>query len=378
MKKIIVIGQTKTGTTSMYHQLLKLNYITKKPSTISSFEEVKKIINVNDAVVFGEIIFKYLKLLVEHFPNEKYIFLYRPMKEWIESYKRHIYYTISRKGYNRILHDNDYYEKIWKQKYNSALNIFKDSDFLIFDLIHGNVDKFNNFLQLSNDNYIKIFQNSKNSMKHLPAPKNTKTLENRFYKRINNLEKIDLRNKMVNSKCDLLIGHFGRLSNTCYPKHLLPAFDMLCKKYPNKKLKLLFCVKKIQFNLDIKTTNPNVIIDKNGIHHEDIHKFIQSCDLITSDYNSPSEDWAGFMHILESMACGVPVLCGNFDVRKEQLGNDYPFFWDKNGSNDLIIQKIFTILESILNKKVDTKCICEDLVERSATFTAEVIAKYIQ
>ena len=61
------------------------------------------------------------------------------------------------------------------------------------------------------------------------------------------------------------------------------------------------------------------------------------------------------MHILESMACGVPVLCGNFDVRKEQLGNNYPFFWDKNGSDYLIIKQILSILENILNKKVDIK-----------------------
>jgi glycosyltransferase involved in cell wall biosynthesis len=236
-------------------------------------------------------------------------------------------------------------------------------------------EKLNNY----NNKYIEsgnLYPNSK-----IIIPKKTmtvyQTIETRFYNRISELEKIGLRNRMVNSNCDLLIGHFGRLSNTCYPKHLLPAFDILCKKYPNKKLKLLFCGKKSHFRIDIKTTNPNVIIDKNGIDHKDIHKFIQSSDLITSDYNSPTADWGGCMHILESMACGIPVLCGNFDVRKEQLGNNYPFFWDKNGNDDLIIQQILIILESILNKKIDIKCICEELVERSKNFTTKVIAKDI-
>ena len=83
------------------------------------------------------------------------------------------------------------------------------------------------------------------------------------------------------------------------------------------------------------------------------------------------------MHILESMACGVPVLCGNFDVRIEQLGKNYQFFWNKNGSNDLIIQQILTIFENIIHKKIDIKYICKELVERSKNYTTEIIAKDI-
>jgi glycosyltransferase involved in cell wall biosynthesis len=230
-----------------------------------------------------------------------------------------------------------------------------------------------------NDKYIEsggLYPNSK-----IIIPKNImtvyQTIDNRFYDRITDSEKIYFKNKMIGPNCDLLIGHFGRLSNTCYPKHLLPAFDILCKKYPNKNLKLLFCGKPSHFKVDIQTNNPNVIVDKKGINHEDIHKFIQSCDLITSDYNSPTADWGGCMHILESMACGVPVLCGNFDVRIEQLGKNYQFFWNKNDSNNLIIQQILTILENIVNKKIDIEYICKELVERSKKYTTNIIAKEI-
>lgn len=230
-----------------------------------------------------------------------------------------------------------------------------------------------------NNKYIESGELYPNSQ--IVIPKNTmtvyQTIENRFFDRINDLEKIELRNKMVGPNCDLLIGHFGRLSGTCYPKHLLPAFDILCKKNPNKNLKLLFCGKKAHFKLNIKTNNPNVIINKNGINHEDIHNYIQACDLITSDYNSPTADWGGCMHILESMACGVPVLCGNFDVRKEQLGTDYPFFWNKKASDNLIIQQILTILKNIMNKQIDMRDICEKLVKRSKNYTTEVIANDI-
>lgn len=203
------------------------------------------------------------------------------------------------------------------------------------------------------------------------------TIDERFYSSINDNQIKKYRRKMVGSNCDLLIAHFGRLSNTCYPKHLLPAFDILCKKYPKKNIKLLFCGKKAHFRVDIKTKNSNVIIDKKGINHKDIHRYIQSCDLITSDYNSPTADWGGCMHILESMACGVPILCGNFDVRKEQLGMGYPFFWDKNGIDKKIIKQILKILDNILNNKVDIKSISKKLIEKSKKFTTKIIAKEI-
>lgn len=236
-------------------------------------------------------------------------------------------------------------------------------------------EKLNNY----NNKYVEsanLYPKSK-----IIIPKNTMTvyqsIESRFFDRITNSEKANYRNKMVGTNCDFLIAHFGRISSSCYPTHLLPAFNKLCKRHHNKNLKLLFCGKFCHFKLDIQTNNPNVIINKIGIDHEDIHKYIQSCDLITSDYNSPTADWGGCMHILESMACGVPVLCGNFDVRKEQLGDDYPFFWDKNGKDNLIIQQILTILENILSKKIDITCVCEDLVKRSKNYTTKIVAKNI-
>jgi len=203
------------------------------------------------------------------------------------------------------------------------------------------------------------------------------TIDNRFYNRITESEKLYYRKILVKSNCDFLIAHFGRISKTCYPKHLLPAFDKLCKKYPNKNIKLVFCAGKNYFKIDINTKNPNIIINKNMIEHANIHKYIQSCDLITSDYNSPTADWGGCMHILESMACGIPILCGNFDVRKEQLGENYPFFWNKYANNDKIIKKIYNILEIIINKKMNIQNICNDLVERSKKYTTATIAKDI-
>ena len=236
-------------------------------------------------------------------------------------------------------------------------------------------DKLNNY----NNKYIEsggLYPKSK-----IILPEHTmtvyQTIEDRFYNKISGLDKINYRRKLVGDNCDLLIAHFGRLSNTCYPKHLLPAFDKLCETFPTKNLKLLFCGKKAHFRIPIKSNNPNVIVNTNGVDYEDIHKYIQSCDLITSDYNSPTADWGGCMHILESMACGIPILCGNFDVRIEQLGKDYEFFWDKNSDDETIINQISAILVKLISNRTNNVGISNYLKERSSAFRKTTIAKDI-
>ncbi len=213
-------------------------------------------------------------------------------------------------------------------------------------------------------------------------PKNVMTvyqsIEDRFYSRINNKEKQKIREKLTGSdKVNFIIGHFGRVSDTCYPKHLLPAFDRLCKNFPNKNIKLVFSGKKRHFRRKIISPNKNVIVDYNGVDYMDIHKYIQSVDLITSDYNSPTADWGGCLHIIEAMASGVPIMCGNYDVRIEQLGSDYPLFWNKLGSDQKIVDEIYKILAKLLNNKININKLTNKLVRGSKLFTKNKIAKQI-
>jgi len=216
----------------------------------------------------------------------------------------------------------------------------------------------------------------------IPIPKNVITvyqsIDKRFYEKIDQ----NMRNKMRKNltgqnNVDLLIAHFGRVSKTCYPKHLLQAFNKLCDNYPNKNLKLAYVGKKIHFRIPIKSKNKNVIVNTNGINYHQIHKYIQSVDLITSDYNTPTADWGGCMHIIEAMACGVPILCGNYDVRIEQMGEDYPLFWNKNGTRDEIVDRIYSILVNLLEKQIDLETLSKNLIESSKKYQTEVIAKKI-
>ena len=232
-------------------------------------------------------------------------------------------------------------------------------------------------------NYNKKYVESGNlyPISKICLPKNIltvyQTIEDRFYNTFDSSTKLLYRNKLVTTDCDLLIGHFGRVSESCYPKYLLPAFDRLCENYPNKKLKLIFCGKNAHFRIPIKTNNPHVIIKLDGVDYNEIDKYIKSCDLITSDYNSPTANWGGCMHIIESMACGIPIICGNFDVRIEQLGHDYPFFWNKDLNDVEIINEIYNILVKILINDYNKLEIITNLIERSKFYKKNNIAKNI-
>ena len=175
-----------------------------------------------------------------------------------------------------------------------------------------------------------------------------------FFNKINLKNINNYRNVFLNStrNCDLLIGHFGRISESCYPKYLLPAFDKLCIKYPTKNLKLIFCGNHAHIKKKNITNNINVLTHV-GIPHYEVYKYIQLCHLITSDHKNDQSHWCGSMQILEAIACNIPVICANFDVRKEQLGEDYPLFWDIDASQKVKVIQIFNILENILLNKIN-------------------------
>ena len=174
----------------------------------------------------------------------------------------------------------------------------------------------------------------------------------------------------------MLVGHFGRISESCYPKYLLPAFDKLCIKFPKKNLKLIFCGNNSHKKTKIVTNNRNVLM-YNGIPHNEVYKYIQLCHLITSDHMCDQSHWCGSMQILEAIACNIPVICANFDVRKEQLGEDYPLFWDIDASEKVKVIQIFNILENILLNKININKIKENMKLRIEKYKSKNVGKYI-
>ena len=255
---------------------------------------------------------------------------------------------------------------------------YSDESYKFSDLIITYSDSWKN--KLSQYNNKREPSDGLYPNKKIIMPKDIMTVyqsvEDRFYKRISDSERVKIRNTMVKGGSDFIIAHYGRVSNTCYPSHIINVFKRI-QKMTNKKIHLIFQGTSAHFRENIKEENDNIIINTIGIPYEHIHKYIQSVDLITSNYTSATANWGGCMHILEAIASNVPIICGDFDVRKEQLGNDYPLFWnhkqtDKNIEDDMYL-KIMELLEN--EDSIDE--IKHYLDNISKRFHRDNISKYI-
>jgi glycosyltransferase involved in cell wall biosynthesis len=146
-----------------------------------------------------------------------------------------------------------------------------------------------------------------------------------FFKPCRDKKKIARIRKELVGDADFIIGHFGRIMRSCYPFSLIHILPRVIEKYKHLKIKLILCDNSQRIKID--TTKYDFLETKYKIPYNEMPDYISAVDLITSDYRAPTANWSGCMHVLEAMACEVPILCGDFDVRKEQLGEDYPLFW---------------------------------------------------
>ena len=66
-----------------------------------------------------------------------------------------------------------------------------------------------------------------------------------------------------------------------------------------------------------------------------------ACDVLLSN-EQPEANWAGSVKPLEAMACGVPIVLSKRPSRVDQLGEDYPLYF--NNEDDLA-QKVVRLYE---------------------------------
>jgi glycosyltransferase involved in cell wall biosynthesis len=153
-----------------------------------------------------------------------------------------------------------------------------------------------------------------------------------------------------------VIGHFGRVTNSCYPHSFLFVLKRLKKVYPN--IRAVFC------------GNSDSIRNFGKRHNIPIHNFsysnmpyaISACDLILYNYRDGQGHIAGSMKVLEAMARGVPILCPRYDARIEELGEDYELFYPyedicatnaaptQDRFSDLIERKMFRIIKRCIDE----------------------------
>lgn len=193
-------------------------------------------------------------------------------------------------------------------------------------------------------------------------------IDDRFHPR----NKYHSKTKLIRKKIggNFIIGHFGRVTQSCYPY----LFDYNIKYLKNKYSGVRFL---FAGNDSIKNTYHNKYVTYENYAYQDVPYAVAACDLILYNYNDLQGHIAGSMKVLEAMATGVPILLPRYDSREEELGVDYPLFYEFQNIKDIrtgekyrnysarIKEDFLDKIERAINKKDDLE---NYLYERSLPY----------
>jgi len=170
-----------------------------------------------------------------------------------------------------------------------------------------------------------------------------------------------------------IIGHFGRVSQSCYPYSLIHILPKLKEKYPFIKVVFSGNIQK-----EIKSKDIDVL---DYIPYHDMPYAISACDLILFNHRTSSGQYAGSMKGLEAMMCKVPVLTPKFDARVVEFGENYPLFYpfehNDGRFSEEIEQKMFDLLSEYIENYKNEKYtqLKEDLYQKAQYFIMENSSK---
>lgn len=163
-----------------------------------------------------------------------------------------------------------------------------------------------------------------------------------------------------------IIGCFGRMVKSNYPHLLFASWNKILKKYPKARL-----------ILGITGTNFKVPHEIVNYQYKDMPKVISACDIISVNQVGVEWDFCGSNKVLESCACGTPVLIAKSRARQEHLGN-YKYFFNESFFRPPItegkINKFIEYIEAILNDKN----VSQYVIERTKKHSMSEQSKYLQ
>lgn len=192
----------------------------------------------------------------------------------------------------------------------------------------------------------------------------------------NHARTLELRKKIGG---DFIIGNFGRIVKSCYPFSFFHIIPQILEKYKDKNIKIIFAGNtefiKNKKNFPFISFLPH-------IRHEDVPFYISACDMVTSNQRHDQSHFCGSRQILEAMACGTPVLTGDFKVRKEQLGENYPLFWkhrtNKGREPEEAEEQMIAHISKIIEDPEFKDQVSQHLISRSHLFSMGAISKKIE
>lgn len=121
------------------------------------------------------------------------------------------------------------------------------------------------------------------------------------------------------------IAYMGRLHDNSLPYDLLAATPGLRAEYDDLNIVMAGPSK-----VDLAGRGVNYV---GRIGYAQMPYAISACDMMVYDHDETGH-WLGAGKVLDALACGVPILCRRHEARIEQLGADYPLFFD--GEDELV------------------------------------------
>lgn len=172
---------------------------------------------------------------------------------------------------------------------------------------------------------------------------------------------------------DFIIGHFGAVRMSNYPHSFLHILPRLKKKYPG--IRVVFAGGRLN------PEHQGSVIHKQ-YEYNDIPYAISACDLTIYSVRIEPGNFGGSMKILESMACGVPVLSPRFEARVDELSKNYelfhPFKINQGRFSNKIEEIMFNKICKIIDDKQLRKKISKRLVKRSKFYSIDESAKRLE
>ncbi|ASO27843.1 hypothetical protein CG015_00200 [Vibrio anguillarum] len=168
-----------------------------------------------------------------------------------------------------------------------------------------------------------------------------------------------------------IIRHFGPIRPSNYPYQVISA---LSNSSVSRKIQAE-CV-----GAGKKISIPNQIVNVPRIPQEKVSDMLHSASAIWYNQDA-SGNIAGSLKVLEAMAAGVPILLPRYDARVDELGEEYPFFWDleegttiKDGNQSDFMDKLNKITSISPEKREELRVY---LLERALRHSKENVAQVI-
>lgn len=121
-----------------------------------------------------------------------------------------------------------------------------------------------------------------------------------------------------------VFGYYGNLSRDLYPHQAFAAIERLCQESKTPANAMIVLAGKFRKGSEINF--------RHGIHLGSVPyekmSALHAVTLANLTNESPLNHCLGNQKVIDSISCGVPMMCQKLDTFVEQLGDEYPCFYE--------------------------------------------------